>query len=188
MGFNSGTVNRRTKPKLEVLRNFAPTLPEGYTHSAKVKDGVTVLSGQAMILNTDGEWELADANTSAHLTAEIFIALDDGVAYDALAVSGEPTLNGEDEKGTVVGYSTAGQYEFESAYYDTPGTYVAGTTFLTISETAGNLAATTADSGLPIVGRVSRPVKSLNGINSNVPLGTNVLVWRTGYHLNSAIA
>jgi hypothetical protein len=212
-------VNRRTKPELEVLRNFNPTFPEGFTHTARAKAGTVILSGQLIVLNSDGEWEVAANNTGGdnvydNPTLEIFIALKDSVSYDAMAFAGAdynaaqgalgpngagfsdvvstgPTVFTAKDTGTfmsptggaVVGYSTQGQYLFQSAYFDT-GTYTPGKTFLTVSSSVdGNIMPATAinTSKQPIIGRVDRKVHNLNGVNSNVPASTNVLTWKTGY-------
>jgi hypothetical protein len=227
MGFNSGTVNQRTLPKLEVLRNFNPTFPEGFTHSARAKSGVTIYSGQLIVLNASGEWELASMYSSAHYLynyplSEVYVALDDSLSYDALALAGGsmqelgPNGVGYDRDitqstaggtfttptgGAVVGYSTMGQYEFQSAYFvhdTTPsGEFIPGLTRIGVSAAAAGdmtgpgyaiaLTPGTINQG-PVIGVVSRPVKTLNGINSNVPTGTHVLTWRTAYQAQNAVS
>ena len=218
MGFNSGIVNQRTYPELEVIRNYNPTFPEGFTHTARVASGTTILSGQLIVLNSSGEWELASnispsGNLYSTPTLEVFVALKDGVSYDALAVAGAdydasqgvlgPNGAGFSDTdtsstggtfmsptgGVVVGYSTQGQYLLQSAFFDTTGkTYTPGTTFLTVSDTnKGNIMPATVNTvHNPIIGRVDRVKNTLDGINSNVPSGTYVLTWKTGYFPNSA--
>ena len=72
MSYTTGLVNQRSYPKLEVLRNFNPTMPVGYTHAARVRPGLTILSGQAMILIPTGTyagmWDLAFAGAGTSTT------------------------------------------------------------------------------------------------------------------------
>ena len=178
-----GTQNQRVKPRLEVLRGFDPTQPNTLTHTAPVHTGVTIKSGQAIVLVADDDhpsdpgrdsWTLADYDTSAHRTADIYIALQDSADEDVVGADG------------LTGYNTAGEFEFESGYFDS-ASYATGQTLLTISTTAGNLATTTIGSGKPIIGKISRrSPKDISGVNSNVPAGTTVIVWRTGLVPNPA--
>lgn len=178
-----GTHNQRVKPRLEVLRGFDPTQPNTLTHTAPVHTGVTIKSGQAIVLVADDDhpsepgrdsWTLADSDTVAHRTMDIYIALQDSDDEDILGADG------------LTGYNTAGEFEFESGYFDA-GTYNTGATFLTISATAGNITTTTIGSGMPIVGKISRSSpKDISPVNSNVPAGTTVITWRTGLVPNPA--
>lgn len=168
---------------MEVPRGFDPTQPNTFTHTAPVKTGVTIKSGQAIVLEADDahptqpgrlSWTLADADIAAHKAGDIFLAYQDSLDEDVLEADG------------LTGYNTAGQFELETAFF-TGTPFVAGTTLLTLSTTAGSIAPTTAGSGLPIIGRVSRPSpKDIGAINSNVPASAQVICWRTGYALNPA--
>lgn len=206
MSYTYGLVNQRTKPEMEVLRNFNPTFPEGYTYAARA--AVSIKSGQAIALDSNGRWVLA--NSAVHALSEIFFALKDsdasslgGAAYDALgaALGKDPTLT-DVGQGEVVGYSCMGQYVLRVGYFSTAGSPTTGD-FLTIGvynanpalSTAGMLIKTALESGLPIVGRVSEPVLTYNtqsddGLslenryNSNVPAGTAVITFKTWYSPN----
>ncbi len=176
-----GLANKRTYARMEVPRGFDPTQPNTFTHTAPVKTGVTILSGQAIVLEADDahptdpgrlSWALADADNSAHLLSAIFLALQDSNDEDVREADG------------LTGYDTAGQFEVETAFY-TGTPFTAGTTLLALSTTAGSIAPTTLGSGLPILGRVSRPSpKAIGAINSNVPANAQVICWRTGYAQN----
>jgi hypothetical protein len=201
--YNYGLVNQRTKPEMEVVRNFNPTFPEGNTYAARA--AVSIKSGQAMVLNANGMWILADGDDVTHRTKEIFFALHDsdassagGARYDALGASlGKDGSNAVAGQGEVVGYSCMGQYRLRTGYYTTTGSPAPGD-FLTIDGTGdkGSLIKTTLGSGLPIVGRVAEPVMIINDnvttpgtivntINSNVPLATYVITFNTWYSPNS---
>lgn len=197
MSYTYGLVNQRTLPEMEVLRNYNPTSPEGYTHAARAKDSIK--SGQAMVLDDNGNWVLADADEPTHLGKEIFFALKDSdasslgqAAFDAFgaALGKADAIAGQ---GEVVGYSSMGQYVLRHGWFT--GVPTDGE-FLTISSTPGSLAATTAGSGLPIVGRMqgnvltindtaTSPGTVLNTINSNVPQNTAVITFKTFYALNA---
>jgi len=176
-----GTHNKRTHARMEVPRGFDPTLPNTFTHTAPVKTGVTIKSGQAIVLEADDShpthpgrlaWALADADVAAHVVGDIFMAFQDSTDEDVLETDG------------LTGYNTAGQFELETAFF-VAGTYTAGTTNLTISATAGSLTTTASGSGAPIVGRISRTSpKDIGAINSNVPANAQVICWRTGYQIN----
>lgn len=182
--FRFGIHNQRSHARLEVLRGFDPTQPTTFTQTAPVKTGVTILSGQAIVLEADDAhptnpgqlaWALADHDVVAHRTAAIFIAQQDSADEDI------------GEAGGLTGFDTAGQFEFESAFY-VAGTYTPGTTYLSISTTAGSLGVGTVGSGVAIVGRITRTSPKVVGnvTNSNVPAGSSVIVWRTGYLPNPA--
>lgn len=179
-----GTHNKRTHARLEVPRGFDPTLPSTFTQTAPVMTGVVIKSGQAIVLMPDNAhpsqpgrlaWTLADS--ALHAANDIFIALQDSTDEDII---------GTDK---LTGYATAGQFEFESAFFKADDTYTAGLTNLTIGTgaTAGALRATAIGSGLPIIGRISRQSpKAIGAINSNVPANAQVICWRTGYLTNQA--
>lgn len=202
MSYTYGLVNQRTKPEMEVLRNFNPTFPEGYTYAARA--AVVIKSGQAMALDSNGRWVLADS--ASHKLNEIFFALKDsdasslgGAAYDALAAS--LGKNETASQGEVVGYSCMGQYVLRVGYFSTADSPTTGD-FLTIGTggTAGSVVktntTTSGASGRPIVGRVSEPVLTYNTasadglslenrFNSNVPANTAVLTFKTWYSVNA---
>lgn len=198
--YTFGLVNQRTKPEMEVVRNFNPTFPEGYTYAARA--AVSIKSGQAIVLNANGMWILADTGTYAG--AEIYFALKDsdasslgGAAYDALgAALGKDGSYAVAGQGEVVGYSCMGQYVLRTGYFATTGSPNTGD-YLTVGTSggAGSLLKTTLESGLPIVGRVSEPVLTYNvasavdlslenRYNSNVPAGTAVITFKTWFSPN----
>lgn len=199
-----GLVNQRTKPEMEVLRNFNPTFPEGYTYAARA--AVSIKSGQAIALNRYGLWVLADSDV--HTTEEIFFALKDsdatsngGAQMDALAAAlGKDGSYAVDGQGEVVGYSCMGQYVLRTGYFSESGAPTTGD-FLTIGTGAavGCVVKGALGSGKPIVGRVREAVLAYNtasadGLslenryNSNVPIGTKVITFSTWYSPNAVDA
>lgn len=209
MGYRYGLINERPFARLEVLRGYDPTTPGTFTQTAPVKDGVTILSGQAIVLeDVSGtpSWVLAviaDANAT-HAEQKIFIALQDSTDEDVIEAEG------------LTGYDTAGNFEFESAFFKGDDTYdVIENGVLTVhTSIAGALRVYDPDTnpGIPTVGRISRP--SPQDIsptplstgeynpkaNSNVRIATSselaaygglarqVIVWTTGYDRNNAPA
>ncbi len=149
MSYRIGLVNQRTYARLEVLRGAEFTVPSSLTHTAQVKDGQTILSGQLIVIDDAGGWRLADADTDGTGNKRIYIALQDSTDEDVIEAEG------------LTGYDVAGDFEFESAFFEPGGTYsYEGATPLTLSTTAGAIAPTTYAAGTAakvIIGRISRP-------------------------------
>jgi hypothetical protein len=143
----------RSKPYLRVLRGYRPEDPATQTAAHRVKDGVTINSGQAIVTEwnaTDSvyEWILAPTTytgPSATL-GDVFIAQDDSFREDVV------------EAGTLVGLSCSGQFEVRTGYYDA-GDWYEGNYVSTSTNVAGNFEDIgpdgTAITALPIVGQVS---------------------------------
>lgn len=143
--YNYGTV-KRVKPRMTVLRGFDPNQPKNGTRAFRVASGVTILSGQLIsaVWNADDsvyEWVLG-LDASANVA---YWALQDSADYDVVSA------------GSLVGYSCLGDFELQTGYFVTGQSYPADT-FLTPG-TAGNVGSvtpTTLESGVPIVGIVTR--------------------------------
>lgn len=120
MAFNAGYHTRPTR-RVYVLRGFNGCEPETFTRTAAITDGVTVRSGDVVSLSA-GKWVLGAAAGKVP-----YIALSDGSDTDVNASGLLPAL------------SCAGQFEIETASYDTDGTYAEDTPLK---------AATAGDAGL----------------------------------------
>jgi len=162
---------RRAKPRVEVLRGWNPNEPNTFTQTARAKSGETILSGQLMHLLWDSsdsvyEWVLGGLASTVP-----YIAVQDDQDEDVL------------ECGAMTGLSCAGQFEIETAYFET-GTYADSVPLTWEGATAGNV--DVADTGEDIVGYVTRNSgqKSLDKVNSNVPAGSEVISFTTNFQFN----
>jgi len=156
----------RTNPRVTVLRGYDPNEPTTLTQHAPVQEGITIESGQVISLSWNAvkgvdEWVLGCAPGVLP-----YIALQD---YNEMIGS---TGIGRDEDvieaGKLTGLSCAGDFEIETAHFDSEGTYNVDTplTFdgVTGDVTVGTLGVDT------ILGFVTRNhgVKNLDRINSGV--------------------
>lgn len=110
--FSSG-VFLRAKPYLRVLQGFDPNEPQTRSRSAPVKSGVTVVSGNVIVLeyvsaNAQWEWVLADRAEAAHRKQVPHFALQDATDSDVAAA------------GQLTGLSCSGQFELQTGYFVTP--------------------------------------------------------------------
>jgi hypothetical protein len=123
---------RRAKPRLNVLRGWSGNEPHSLTHSAKPKSGETIYSGQLMIINSDGEWEKATATNGVGKIPYF--------AYsDAIWVNSKLTLDTDvASSGLLLGLSCLGDFEIQTAYFDSGAQWVHGSP-ATYSSTAGQV-------------------------------------------------
>jgi len=163
---------RRAKPRVEVLRGWDPNEPSTFMQTARVKSGVTVLSGQVVSLKWDAtdsvyEWYLGADSTGAAAGKVPYIAIQDDQDEDVL------------ECGKLTGLSCAGEFEIETAYF-TDDTYAVDVP-LSYDGQSGDV--TPAANGEDIIGWATRNNgrKSLDKINSNVPAGSEVISFQTAW-------
>lgn len=134
-----GTV-KRTRPRVNVMRGYTGNEPQSLSRSAPVASGVTIKSGQAIALDGNEEWILASTE------AVVYIAYHDSDDTDVKSC------------GKLLGFSTLGQYELETAYTETAGLAAANGSDLevVVGTTPGSLSINgTADAGGPVLGRTS---------------------------------
>ena len=158
--------NRRAKPRVEVLRGWDPNEPTTFMQTARASE--TILSGQLIHLAWDAgdsvyEWVLG--GTAGKVP---YIAIQDDQDEDVL------------ECGKMTGLSCAGQFEIETAYFDDES-FAVDTPLGWDAGTSGNVCIATV--GEDIIGWVTRNNgrKSLDKINSNVPTGSEVISFATGW-------
>jgi hypothetical protein len=169
---------KRVKPRVEVLRGLeSPNTPGYFSEDAPVADNVVIKSGQVISLSWNGtklvyEWILG--GVAGQIS---FIAYQDSSDEDVV------------ECGKLTGLSCLGKFVIQTGYYKTGDTYNNGVA-LTYDGVTGDLKATTAESGLPILGYCSKGLrgpKSLVGIDSSAS-NLNVIVFDTSYVENTADA
>jgi hypothetical protein len=138
-----------------------------------VKDQETILSGQVIQTETVAGvivWKLADATAKGLQT---YIAINDSNDEDVL------------EAGNLPGLSGSGQFEIATPFYskadaaDVPYDYPIDTLLAVDDAAPGYLRPAKADEA--VVGQVTRTnaPTSLDGINSNVVAGSEVITFRT---------
>lgn len=143
----------RSKPRIQVLKGFDPMSNSGLTQTAFVKSGTTIGSGQPIMLdwtagNSRYEWVLA-TEAAVNLGRTVYFADKDSTDGDVI-------------EGGLMGYSSLGDYEIQTAYFDPNDTYNVDD-LLTINTTGflGNTQ-TTGTGIRGIVGRITR----IRGANS----------------------
>jgi hypothetical protein len=94
----SGTV-KRVKPRVNVMRGYTGNEPQSLSRSAPVEANTTIKSGQAIALDVNEEWVLATSTDTV-----VYIAYHDSEDTDVLSC------------GKLLGFSTLGSYELETAY------------------------------------------------------------------------
>jgi len=169
MNDNYGLVNERIAPRIEVLRGYRPETPYEMRTAYPVAFGVTIKSGQVIAPKWNAtaltyEWVLPGAGTG-HV-ADFYWAADDSTDEDV------------QEAGKLPALSCAGQFEFETPYFDADGTYTVGAQLTPDLDNPGDVKVVTPNDGtLPVIGQISRvsPValqSTVNGVrksrNSNV--------------------
>lgn len=171
----------RTNPRVEVLRGYDPNEPTTFTQTHPVASGVTIESGMVVYLEWDGstqyEWVLDPAGTPG--VEEIpYVALQD---WNPAAGAGEGYDPDAVEAGKLTGLSCAGQFEIQTAHYET-GTYTMGEE-VAAEGTNGNIKVAAASDF--ILGQVTRtsgqsdPI-DLTGINSSAD-NLNVITFSTNW-------
>jgi len=168
-----GTIKRQT-PRIEVHRGFNPNEPHTLSAAHPVASGVTIVSGQVISKQWNGttsqyEWVLgvAGANIVPHF------ALNDSADEDVI------------EAGVLPALSAQGQFELSTPFYKDGDTYNDGVA-LTFDGVTGDVKATTAGSGEPILGICSKMhgLIDITGTNSNCVQKTVVRL-ATGYQVNA---
>ena len=155
-----GTV-KRARPRVNVMRGYTGNEPQSLSRSAPVASGVTIKSGQAIALNGAEEWDLA-----THTDPVVYIAYHDSDDTDVKSC------------GKLLGFSSLGSYELETAYTTAAGLAAATGPDLGVevsNATAGSLTITGAgDSANTVVlGRTSTAAVDLStgGLGGYSPLG-----------------
>lgn len=178
---------KRTNPRVTVLRGYDPNEPTTFTQTHPVASGVTIESGMIVFLEWDGssqyEWVIAPAldidNADGRgVVAVPYVALQD---WDAAAGAGQGYDPDVTEAGKLTGLSTAGQFEIQTAHYDS-GTYTLGEE-VAAKGSLGNIKVAAANDF--ILGQVSRTLGqsspiSLDGVNSGV-VNKNVITYVTNW-------
>jgi len=127
---------RRTKPRLNILRGWAGNEPQSLTFSAKPKLNVNIYSGQLIIPDpTDStQWILCDSDEVTHKNVVPYFAYS-----DAIWVNGRlQTDTDVGSSGLLLGLSCLGDFEIQTAYFDTNDTWKNGDPVIK-SATAGSV-------------------------------------------------
>lgn len=177
------TIKRQGKPRLEVLRGYNPNEPFQQSATHPVKDGEDIKSGQTITLEADSDsptgsvWIICPTGFT---DGAVYVALQDATDEDVVSA------------GNLPGLSCAGQYEFESAFFDgadnsayTEGLYIKPST-----ANAGNVMLTAAANPVAtetVIGQITRKPGNTSGYNSNVD-ATDVITWRTVFIPRTATA
>jgi hypothetical protein len=142
-------IYQRTKPRVNVLRGFTGNESSGLTKAARITDGVTILSGQIISL-TNGEWVLG-----GQAGKPVFIAMHDSVDTDVVS------------SGLLLGLSCSGNFEVQTAYFESSDTYADGTA-LTYDGTTGQIKITTlgAATQTDVIGYCTSAKVNLDGTDS----------------------
>jgi len=161
----AGTENR-AHPRVNVMRGYTGNEPQSLSRSAPVAadDGGTtatgsVLSGQAVVLNADEEWVLADGGQNDDV---VYIAYHDSTDPDVLACN------------KLLAFSTLGQYELETGFVANPDAAAEGLV-ITISHAApGSVDIGDAEAtGGTVIGRCSTAAIDLAGADDETNGGAN---------------
>jgi hypothetical protein len=144
----------RSKPRVQVLSGYDPMNPTGLKQTAPVKSGVTIQSGQAVVLEWNStksqyEWVLA---TVANVTSVT------GAPARTVYIAWQDSGDGDVVDGGLTGLSSSGDYEFQTAFFDASSAYTADTPLTVSAATPGALglipATVAGGKTYPIVGRV----------------------------------
>ena len=146
----SGTV-KRVKPRVNVMRGYTGNEPQSLSRSAPCSSTAKdfIKSGQAIALDGSEEWILATKDS-----AVVYIAYHDSEDTDVLSC------------GKLMGFSTLGSYELETAYTTSAGLAAATGPDLAVkvSTTAGSLTIDGFGNGAgPALGRTSTAAVDLSG-------------------------
>ncbi len=170
-----GLANKRQYARIEFIRGFSGNEPTGLSASHPIKSGETILSGEVVTKwwnNTLSQYEWQRGGNGG--SGIPHFAHNDGLDEDVI------------ETGELLAISCAGDYEIQIAHYKIGDTYNDGV-LLTPDGDTGDVKATTAGSGDPVVGRISKihgPL-DLTGVNSNITVMT-VIQLETQYLPNPA--
>ncbi len=135
---------RRATPRINVKRGFAGNEPQSITHSATPKLNEGIVSGMLISLDTNGQWVKSSTSDTKNTVA--FFAFADQTDTDVIS------------SGTLLGLSTDGVFELQTAFFDSD-TYAVGDPVVK-STTAGNVAKGASFlSAVEVVGRVSKGAK-----------------------------
>lgn len=140
--------HQRTKPRLRVRRGWHGNEPYAISESLPPKADENIKSGMTIIRTVDGT-DVVYVKATKALLAQANAAPPAFAYHDAT----DPDVT---SSGLLLGLSSAGKYEIETAYFDS-GTYNGGT-LLSASTTAGNLkarAATETAVGVVLRGKVN---------------------------------
>lgn len=172
-------IYQRTKPRIQIPRNFDFQNPaNSRIRSERVKDGVTILSGQVISL----EWNATD---SVHEWVLGWGGSSIGRPYLAWNDSADPDVQASDK---LTGVDLEGHYVVETAYFKSGDTYNEGA-YLAADGTTGDVKVTTLESGDAIIGQIEgiRGVTDRAASNSSAS-DARVVRFSTKYLPNSADA
>lgn len=127
-------VTTRAKARLNVLRGFKGNEPQSLSYSAKPKADEAILSGMIISLDSNGEWVKGCA---AGVTP--YFAQHDQADLDVVS------------SGLLVGLSCAGDYELQTAHFDTSAT-IANDVPLVAHATNGTVVVGALDGTADIIG------------------------------------
>ena len=137
---------KRTKPRVNVLRGYPGNETTALTRSLPPKSGIAIKSGQAITPGTGndaGTWVLAVAATKGR---NVFVAYHDQSDTDVIS------------SGKLLGFSCMGRFELETGYYT--GNIVDGSE-VTVSATAGTFGLSGAGGGVGTA--TAAPIDYSNG-------------------------
>lgn len=193
-----GTVKRQY-PRVEVLRGYNPNEPFTLSAAYPVADGVTILSGMVCSLQY---------NVDADGLTKWVKGWAAGIPYIAINDWNPDTQKDEDvfEAGKLPALSCAGQYEIQTPFWADSSNAIqtgGGAEFVEDApvgpaSTSGALKVVALESGIPIMGYVTRQrgPKNLgptgagnNGVNSSAEVAKLLVVsFQTAYAPNTADA
>lgn len=202
-----GTVKRQY-PLVRVLRGYDPMEPHVLSQAYPVADGVTVLSGQVVSLVYDTAYE-GDHKWVLGWTAGIpYIAINDWVPGVGTGLGSDADVM---EAGKLPALSSAGQFEIQTPFWADSSNALqtgGGAEFVLDAPvgpagTSGSIKVVALESGIPIMGYVTRnrgPLSLGNkveggitypnsGVNSSaIAANSTVVTFQTAYAPNSADA
>lgn len=152
---------RRVKPRVNVLRGYPGNEPTSLTLSAKPKAAEGILSGQVISLDVNNEWVKGAATG-----AVAYIASQDQIDTDVVS------------SGLLLGFSCAGKFEIETAYFVADAGLAVNDVALKAgtSGNAGSLAIADWGDAVDILGQTSRGgVRDVAATNSQATLVNGVI-------------
>jgi len=136
---------RRTTPRINVKRGFAGNEPQSITHSATPKAAEGIVSGMLIVLDVNGQWVKSSSSDTKNTVP--FFAFADQTDTDVVS------------SGQLVGLSSDGVFELQTAFFDNTQTYAVGDPVIK-SATAGSVTKGASFlSAVEVVGRVSKGAK-----------------------------
>ena len=138
---NGANPEKRTKPRVNVLRGYPGNETTALTRSLPPKAGEGIKSGMAIAVGTGGDAGLFVKATNSMAANLVFIAYHDQTDTDVLS------------SGKLLGFSALGGFELETGYWEQAGSPAADPAdgdAICVGSTAGNLAPVTGSE--PVIG------------------------------------